>query len=67
MKVVTSVTGWRDSVGLRLSATVSEIDETGKITSDNKRLDVVVSDKDGKSKIEELLDFAQGIVDAQED
>ncbi len=66
MKVVTSVTGWRDSVGLRLSATISEVDETGKITSDNKRLDVVVSDKDGKNKIEDLLDFAQEIVDAQE-
>lgn len=66
MKVVTSVTGWRDSVGLRLSATISEVDETGKITSDNKRLDVVVSDKDGKNKIEDLLDFAQEIVNAQE-
>jgi hypothetical protein len=49
-----------------LSATISEVDETGKITSDNKRLDVVVSDKDGKNKIEDLLDFAQEIVDAQE-
>ena len=67
MKVVTSVTGWRDSVGLRMFATISEIDETGKIISDNKRLDVVVSDKDGKNKIENLLDFAQEIVDAQED
>jgi len=66
MKVVTSVTGWRDSVGLRLSATISEVDETGKITSDNKRLDVVVSDAAGKSKIEDLLEFAQGVVDAQE-
>lgn len=67
MKIVTSVTGWNDSVGKRLSITYSEVDDaTGKIITDNKRTDVVVTDKSAKSTIDALIDFAQEVVDAQE-
>ncbi len=66
-KVVTSITAWNDSVGKRMSITYSEIDEaTGKIISDNKRTDVVVTDNGAKSKIDELMSFAQNVVDNQE-
>lgn len=66
-KIVTSITGWNDSLGKRMSITYSEIDEsTGKITSDNKRTDVVVTDADTKSGIDTLISFAQSIIDSQE-
>jgi hypothetical protein len=67
IKTVTSITTWNDSVGKRASITYSEIDETtGKIISDNKRTDVVVTDKDVKATIDDLLDYAQTVVDMQE-
>lgn len=67
IKTVTSITTWNDSVGKRMSITFSEIDEsTGKIISDNKRTDVVVMDKDAKTKIDGLMDFAQDVIDSQE-
>lgn len=65
MKVATSVTVFNDSVGKRMSVTYSEIDDTtGKIISDNKRIDRVVTDKDAKSTIDGLMDYAQEFVDA---
>lgn len=65
MKVVTSITAWNDSVGKRVSITYSEVDETGKIISDNGRIDKVVVDKDAKNTIDDLLEFAQTIIDAE--
>lgn len=66
-KIVTSITGWNDSLGKRMSITYSEIDEsTGKITSDNKRKDIVVTDSNAKSNIDALINFAQSIIDSQE-
>lgn len=66
-KIVTSITAWNDSVGKRMSITYSEIDEaTGKIITDNKRTDVVVTDKGAKSEIDTLMEFAQNVVDNQE-
>lgn len=63
MNTVTSITAWNDSVGKRMSITYSEVDETtGKIISDNKRTDVVVMDKDAKSHIDALLDYAQTVI-----
>lgn len=68
MNVVTSITGWNDSVGKRASITYSEVDEsTGKIVTDNKRVDVVVTDKTAKELIDDLLEYAQTIVDAQQE
>ena len=48
MKRITSATVFSDAVGLRLSATWSEIDEnTGLIVSDNQRFDRVITDAKG--------------------
>lgn len=66
MLVATSITAWHDAVGKRVSIAVSDIDDsTGKIISDNKRIDKVVVDKEGKALIDSLLDYAQSIVDAE--
>lgn len=65
MKVVTSVTVFNDAVGKRMSITYSEVDETtGKIISDNNRIDRVVTDKDAKATIDNLNEFAQDFVDS---
>ncbi len=46
MKKATAITFFNDSVGKRMSMVYSEIDEkTAKIVSDNKRTDIVVTDK----------------------
>lgn len=66
INVVTSVTVWNDSVGKRMSITYSEIDEeTGKIISDNNREDKVITDKGTKGKIDDLIEIAQSMIDAE--
>lgn len=66
MKTVTSVTTFNDAVGMRMSVTYSEIDETtGKIISDNVRIDRVVTDADAKAAGNALTAYAQIFVDAQ--
>ena len=58
-KIVTSVTTFNDAVGVRMSVTYSEIDdETGRIISDNKRYDRVVTDRDVKNASGVLFDYA---------
>jgi len=65
MKTATSVTVWNDAVGKRMSITYSEVDEsTGKIISDNNREDKVITAKDEKALIENLLDLAQAKIEA---
>lgn len=67
IKTVTSVTIFNDAVGMRMSITYSEIDEsTGKVISDNKRIDRVVTDKTAKGNANSLMDYAQEFVDATE-
>jgi len=64
MNIPTSVTVWNDAVGKRISISFSEVDETtGKIISDNKRADKVVTDKSIKDIIDSLLDYAQTVVE----
>lgn len=64
MNVVTSVTTFQDAVGMRMSITYSEIDEsTGKIISDNKRIDRVITDTTAKSHANALVEFAQRFID----
>ena len=63
MNVVTSVTVWNDAVGKRMSVTYSEIDENGVIVSDNKRIDRVVTDTNAKETIDDLMSYAQTIVE----
>lgn len=63
IKIPTSITAWNAEVGKRMSITYSEVDEvTGKQTSNNKRTDVVVMDKDIKAYIDALLDYAQSVI-----
>ena len=64
MNIVTSVTVWNDAVGMRTSITYSEVDsETGKIIADNKCIDRVITDRDTKALMQDVLDKAQEYVD----
>ena len=59
MNVVTSVTAFNDAVGMRMSATYSEVDdETGRVISDNKRFDRVITDAAAKEAANALLAYA---------
>ena len=59
MKIITSVTVFNDAVGMRMSATYSEIDEaTGRVVSDNQRFDRVITDADARTAAQALLDYA---------
>lgn len=58
IKVITSITVFNDAVGLRLSATYSEVDESGKVISDNKRFDRVVTDAEIKADAASLYNYA---------
>jgi hypothetical protein len=59
MKIITSVTAFNDAVGMRMSATYSEIDDqTGRIISDNKRFDRVITDASAKKSAQALLEYA---------
>lgn len=67
MKIVTSVTIFNDAVGKRMSVSYSTIDEnTGKITSDNNRIDRLITDNDAKQVAEQLTQYAQQFVDISE-
>lgn len=67
IRTVTSATVFNDAVGLRLSATYSEIDEeTGKVISDNKRIDRVITDKTAKTHANGVLSYAQDFIDSLE-
>lgn len=59
MKIITSVTVFNDAVGMRMSATYSEIDDnTGRITKDNIRFDRVITDKLIQSASSDLMTYA---------
>ena len=59
MKIITSVTVFNDAVGLRMSATWSEIDEaTGRVISDNQRFDRVITDASARGAAQALMDYA---------
>ena len=59
MKIITSVTVFNDAVGMRMSATYSEVDEqTGRIIKDNQRFDRVITDNTVKSKAFDILSYA---------
>ena len=66
MKVVTSATVWNDAVGKRMSITYSEVAEsTGKRISDKNREDKVITDKTTTGKIDDLIEIAQSLIDAE--
>ena len=59
MKIITSVTAFNDAVGMRMSATYSEIDDqTGRIISDNKRFDRVITNAAARKNAQALLEYA---------
>lgn len=58
MKVATAITVFNDAAGMRASVVYSEIDENGKIVSDNNREDRVIIDKTVKKTAQSLLDWA---------
>ena len=59
MKIITSVTVFNDAVGLRMSATYSEInEETGRVVSDNQRFDRVITDAEARANAQALLTYA---------
>ena len=64
MKIITSATVFRDAVGVRLSATYSEIDDkTGRVISDNQRFDRVITDQAARAEAEALLEYAAQSLD----
>lgn len=64
MKVATSATVFQDSVGMRLSVTYSVVeDETGKIIEDNKRVNKVITDADGRALAQQMMNYAQGYIE----
>jgi len=59
MKIITSVTVFNDAIGMRMSATYSEIDEaTGRVVSDNNRFDRVITDEGARSAAQGLISYA---------
>lgn len=66
MKIVTSITAWNDAIGKRISITYSEIDETGKIVADNKRIDRIITDATAKKTADDLQAYAQTFIDSIE-
>jgi hypothetical protein len=62
MKVVTSVTIFKDAVGLRLHATYTELDEKGSVISDNNHVDRVLTQKEMLKHSDSLFVFAEGII-----
>lgn len=66
MKIITSVTVFPDAVGMRMSATFSEVDEaTGRVISDNNRFDRVITDADAKTAANALLEYATNSIPAE--
>ena len=63
MNIVTSVTVFNDAVGKRMSVSFSEVDETtGKIISDNKRFDRLLTDSEIISLCDDLKGYAQQFI-----
>jgi len=62
---VTSVTVFHDAVGLRMSVTYSEVDETGQIIADNMRYDRIITDADKINDAESLIKYAAESIDGE--
>ena len=59
MKIVTSASVFRDSLGMRLSFTYSEVDEQGHIISDNNRENRMITNQTVASKADDIIAYAQ--------
>lgn len=67
MKKVTAITVFQTAAGQRLSIVYAEINEEGKITQDNVRVDRILVDKDAQAAAEKLTAHAQNIIDEMEE
>lgn len=64
---VTSATVFQDAVGMRLSLTYSVIDETtGKVESDNNRLNRIITDAEALSAASAIIAHAQTFVNGED-
>ena len=64
MKTATSATVFRDAVGMRMSVTYSEFDETtGRIIEDNKRVTRVMTDQGDIANANALIAAAQAYIE----
>jgi hypothetical protein len=63
MNIVTSIGLFDDAIGKRISLTYSQIDDTGKIISDNKRIDRVVTDTTVIENINAVKAYAASLIE----
>ena len=63
MNIVTSIGLFDDAIGKRISLTYSQIDDTGKIISDNKRIDRVVTDTTVIENINTVKAYAASLIE----
>ena len=60
IKKITSITTHTTGEGTRLSATYSEITESGQLVKSNERFNVIVVDENVQGHIDALTEFLQG-------
>lgn len=64
LKKVTAITLFNDAVGKRIHIVYSEIDtETGKVLSDQKSMDRLITDETASNNMDSLMEFAQNYID----
>lgn len=67
IKKVTSATVFQDAVGMRFSLTYSVIDETtGKVESDNNRLNRIITDAEALAAANAIIAHAQTFVNGED-
>ena len=57
---ITSFTSHKTGEGTRLSATYSEISESGQLVKSNERFNVIVVDEEIQAHVDALTNFLQG-------
>ena len=63
MKVVTSVTLFKGSIGQRIGITYSEVNESGDVTKENVKVSKVVRSEEIQETIDTLMKAAAEIVE----
>lgn len=66
MNKISAVTVFQTAVGTRMSMVYSEVDETGKITKSNSRVDRLIMNENDLEAANVLLASAQTFIDSQE-
>lgn len=65
-KLVAGVTVFQDMIGIRMSINYSEIDDSGNVVADNKRIDRIITDATMRSEATALMAGAQEILNGME-